>query len=226
MFFTDFLSNSPLEHITNSAAKNILLHISTFVELLRKIDNFSLESGDLGTDRDIICSKLRSSVEQLFEEAIKLMSYFAFRTDEIATNIENLNNKYTDVQAAHTATLKLLEDRKDEVDQIVSTIRVAAASAGVAAFTEEFNKEVTNLRKQSKKWLFSTGGFAGLTVLMSLLFKFISPVPNSAGEWETLPNLVSKVALVIVLFTCTIWCGRIYRSLVHQATVTDIERLV
>ena len=219
MYFADFLSNSSLEHITNSAAEKILLHVSTLVELLGKIDNFSLESGDLGTNRDKICSKLRSNIEHIFDDAVKIMSYLAFRADAIAENIEKLNNQFTDVQATHALTLKLLKDKEDEADQIVSNIRVAAASAGVATFTEEFNNEVSKLRKQSKMWLISTVLIAVLTATTSILFIFWNPLSNQAGEWDVLPNLVSKIALIVVLFTCTIWCGRIYRSLVHQATV-------
>ena len=219
MYFADFLSNTSLEHITNSAAEKILLHVSTLVELLGKIDNFSLESGDLGTNRNKICSKLRSNIEHIFDEAVTIVPYIAFRADAFFANLETLHNQFTEVQASQRLTLKLLKDKEDEADQIVSNIRVAAASAGVATFTEEFNNEVSNLRKQSKNWLLCTGIFTGLTVLTSILFIFFNPLSNQAGEWDVLPNLVSKIALVVVLFTCTIWCGRIYRSLVHQATV-------
>jgi len=219
LFFADYLSKSPLEHLSNEAAKSILPHINTFIELLKKIDNFSLESLPRGLHRDDICSKLRSNVEQFFDQAIRLMSYLAFCTSEIATNVEKLKNKFQEVQDAHTTTIKLLEDKKIEVDQIVSTVREAAASAGVATFAEEFSNEASNLRKQSNKWLFVTGGFAVITVLISLLFILWNPVSIQTGGWEFLRSLASKVALIVVLFTCAIWCGRIYRSLAHQAAV-------
>ena len=36
---------------------------------------------------------------------------------------------------------------------------------------------------------------------------------------ETLRNVFSKAAVIAVLFTGTVWCGRIYRALIHQAAV-------
>ena len=61
--------------------------------------------------------------------------------------------------------------------------------------------------------------FAGATIAAALLFYFWPKVSSEADLWETLRNLASKAAIIAVLFTGTVWCGRIYRALVHQATV-------
>ena len=219
LFFAEYLSKSPCEHLSNKAATSINSHLSTIIDLLVQIDDFSLESVHRGANREKICLNLRSGVEQFFDDAIKLMSYLAFRTGDVATNVDNIKNEFQEVQATHAATIKFLEESRVEVDQIIDTIREAAASAGVVTFAEEFSDEASNLRKQSNKWLFTTGSLAVITVLTSLLFLIWDPVPIQASEWDILRSLIGKAALVVVLFTCTIWCGRIYRSLVHQAAV-------
>lgn len=219
LFFGEYLSKSPLEYLSNSSATSIISHLTTFIDFLAQIDGFSLESEYRGNKRDNICSKLRIDVEQFFDEAIKLVSYLAFRKGDVATNVDYFKNEFQEVQATHTASIKFLEESRVEVDQIIGTIREAAASAGVVTFAEEFSNEASNLRKQSNKWLATTGSLAVITAFTSLLFLIWNPVSVQAGEWDILRSLVGKAALVIVLFTCTIWCGRIYRSLVHQAAV-------
>ena len=226
VFFADYLSNwQRLELVPNSVAESILFHISVFVELLERIDNLSLESGDPDINRDNICSDLQDRVAKFFYEAINLLLYLAFRTGDITIDIENLKSEIKEAQTTQTSIFELFEDKKDELDQVISEARVAAASAGVATFTEEFNNEASNLQIQSKKWLRTTGGFAVSTAIASIIFLFWNPVPMQAGEWFFLSSLASKVAIIGVLFTCTIWCSRIYRSLVHQATVNKHRAL-
>ena len=53
-------------------------------------------------------------------------------------------------------------------------------------------------------------------VNLSVPWPELSP---SADGWETLRNTVSKITIIAVLFTGTVWCGRIYRALIHQATI-------
>lgn len=92
-------------------------------------------------------------------------------------------------------------------------------AAGVGTFTEEFDSEATTLRGQSGSWLLAAGGLAIATIFAAILFYFWPQIPPDSKAWETLPNIASKAAIIVVLFTGTVWCGRIYRALVHQAAV-------
>lgn len=53
----------------------------------------------------------------------------------------------------------------------------------------------------------------------AILFYRWPELSPSADGWETLRNTVSKITIIAVLFTGTVWCGRIYRALIHQATI-------
>lgn len=113
-----------------------------------------------------------------------------------------------------------MDHRKEgQVDDIVQAAQDAAADIGVATFTQEFDSESSDLTSKSKAWLRATAILAVATIVAAIIFYFWPTVPSDAGPWETLRNVVSKTAVIAVLFTGTVWCGRIYRALMHQATV-------
>ena len=219
VFFLDYVSKSGFNLIPNSVAKSILSRISTIFEILKENDIHPLKSGIQDIEQNENYSDLQNKIEEFFDEAINLILYLAYRSGELTIDIENVKSEIKQVQAEQKNIVNLFEKKKGELDLIISDARVASAGAGVAVFTEDFNKEASNLRKQSKMWLKATGGFAFVTVAVAVFFLFWIQDLKQAGEWGFLISLVSKVALIVMLFTCTIWCSRIYRSLVHQAAV-------
>lgn len=215
---TDLL-DLPLQYLTDTAAQNIAISIPPVTQYLEEINAFSLEGGDPGTRRDNICVGLHNAVESLHANASPSIPYLAYRRGDIADNIAELNKAVGDAQKTLEGAEVWTGEKKDEIDKIAQAARDAAASAGVATFTEEFRGEALNLETRSKRWLWATSGFAVATIVAAILLYHWPEILPEAGAWETLRNIVSKAAIIAVLFTGTIWCGRIYRALVHQATV-------
>lgn len=219
VFFLDYVSKSGFNLIPNSVAESILSRISTIFKILKENYDRPLKSRIPDIEQDKIYSDLQNKIGEFFDEAINLILYLAYRSGELAIDIENVKSEIQQAQAEQKSIVNSFEKKKGELDLIISNARVASAGAGVAVFTEDFNKEASNLRKQSKMWLMATGGFALLTVATSVFFLNWNQDLIQVGEWGFLISLVSKVAIIVMLFSCTIWCSRIYRSLVHQAAV-------
>jgi len=123
----------------------------------------------------------------------------------------------------------------------------AAAAVAAAQFSESFRNEANALTVSSWRWLCATGVFALATVATAWLFSDLGGLsteqalapqsteqalapqsteqaptlplqPTGLIRWDLLSNMVNRATILAVLFTGTLWCGRIYRSLVHQAT--------
>ena len=114
---------------------------------------------------------------------------------------------------------KYITGKRAEIEKIESATRAAAASAGVGTFTEEFRTEAEKLDRQSEYWLYSSLAFAAVTIGAAIVFFFWPSVSSDAGMSETLRIMASKAAVIVVLFSGAVWCGRIYRSFVHRAAV-------
>ncbi len=214
------LSDLPVEFLTESAANQLVNQIPGVAHWLRAIDEFSiLGRGDPGSNREEICAGLHQETERLQEIAGPSIPYLAFRRGDITENLSKLEATLDNAKKTLAESEAWIAEKQKDVEETVSATRDAAASVGVATFTQEFDQEAESLNKRSWLWLFTSAGFGVVTVIAAVGSFFWPTVSLEAGAWETLRNAVSKVAVIAILFTITVWCGRIYRALVHQATV-------
>ena len=214
------LSELPVELLTENVASHLIRYIPGVAQCLNDIDDFSIEGGgDPGNNRDQLCATLHESTEQLQEFAGPAIPYLAFRRGDITENISRLESTLDSAKRAYDEAEEWVAEKQREVEETVRAAREAAASVGVATFTQEFDREASDLHKRSTSWLSATGLFGVATVIVAIGSYFWPNVSVEAGAWETLRNAVSKVTVIAVLFTSTVWCGRIYRALIHQATV-------
>jgi len=220
------LASLPLEELTDGTAGEIQGAIPAVAQSLELIDDFSITSGGSPRDnRENICNQLHNAIEGLRASATPYIPYLAYKRGDVAESVAKLEQTIARTQAAYDEAKKWIDDKRVEIEQIESAARAAAASAGVGTFTDEFNTEAEKLQNLSKVWLKSSFGFAVATIAAAILFYFWPSVSPDAGTSETLRNIASKAAIIAVLFTGTVWCGRIYRALVHQAAVNKHRAL-
>ena len=212
------LTELPLQYLTDNAIQNILSCLPGVIDQLQRIDNFDL-TGDAGSIRDQISKNLHNAAEQLNSHAAPHIPYLAYRRGDISDNIAALNSAVAQAEERLDEAKTTIGGKAQEIDDVISAARDAAASVGVATFTQEFDSEANDLKVRSENWLLATGAFAVLTIGAAIGFYYWPQVSPDAGAWETLRNVVSKGAIIAVLFTGTVWCGRIYRALMHQATI-------
>ena len=212
------LSELPLDYLTDNAAQQISQAVPPVTDHLRSINEFTLQ-GDPTGNRDSLSNGLRSVAENLHATASPHIPYLAYRRGDIADNIAKLNKAVEDTRQILEQMESWSTEKKSKIDVIVQAAQDAAAAVGVATFTQEFDGEATTLTSRSRAWLNATAACAAATILAAIVFYFWPTLPPDADAWDTLRNIVSKAAIIAVLFTGTVWCGRIYRALMHQATV-------
>ena len=180
---TDLIA-MPLQYLADNAIQNILNCLPGVINQLQKIDNFDL-TGDAGSIRDQIWHDLHTAAEQLNSHATPHIPYLAYRRGDISENIAALNSAVSESEARLDETKTTIEGKVEEIDGIISAARDAAASVGVATFTQEFDTEANDLKGRSQKWLCATGAFAALTIGAAMLFYHWPEVSPDAGAWET-----------------------------------------
>lgn len=211
LFMASELSEFPIEYFTNTAAKNISDKIGNIIQILINIDGFPFEggSGDPKSDKDTICSALVHHIEEFQTHVHCNISYLLYKHRGMK-EIEEVRKIYRDAGES-------IASKEKELKKIIDVARQAAPAGAAVTFTEDFIEESKKLSSRSKKWLFATAGFAVATIISAVSYwPEISPAVN---ELNTLRNIVSKATVIAVFFTGTIWCGRIYRALIHQVSV-------
>ena len=117
------------------------------------------------------------------------------------------------------------KEKQNEVEKIADAARQASARAGAAVFAHEFDGEAKKLAVSSRLWLLVVALFAVCTVAAAIRSFFWPLLPDDASSWATLRHVVAKVSVIAVLFTGTVWCGRIYRAIRHQSSVNKHRAL-
>ena len=220
------LSVLPLEELPDIAAQEIHGSIPPVAQTLEEINEFSIaSSGSPPQNRDELCDRLHNAVEGLRAHATPSIAYLAYKRGDIAESIEKLEGTIKNAQEIYNLGATWIDEKKGEIEKIESAARAAAASAGVGTFTSEFDTEAGRLQRRSKCWLTAASLLAAVTIGAAIVFYFWPTVSPDSGGWETLRNIASKAAVIAVLFTGTVWCGRIYRALVHQAAVNKHRAL-
>lgn len=212
------LCEMPLRFLPNQAANEILQVVKEILPKLESVDQFSLTQGDPNHRRSEIVAGLHQSCDRFYQDVGKWLPFLAYQQGDVAKNIKQLRSTISEVEQKANVALLNIEQKGKEVDKIVMRTREASADAGVAVFTEDFQHEAESTRRTAMKWLWVTACLAALTLtvpVLAYLFEDCLIVDKSS----ILLKLASKVVVISVLFTATLWCGRLYKSLRHLSIV-------
>ncbi len=191
---------------------------------IKQIDQFNLEStGNPASTRDQYLNSLQSTADHLFTCASPWIPFLAYQKGDVSKNISNLNSAVGKAAAIIGDAQKEIAEKRKEIDTIIVQAREASASAGAAVFTEDFSKQANNLEVQAANWLRITAVFAAVTLVAAVTFFLL--IKQTADSLEVVQRITSKVVILGVLLTGTIWCGRIYKALMHQASVYRFKAL-
>ena len=216
---TSALLSMPLEFLTQNIANSLKGRIPAVSQWLNEIDSFSIESGDASARRDNICNELHVQAESFQSEVMLAIPYLAWHAGDFSELAKMLDEAVQNVRSKLDESEKYFDKQKEAIDEIVEATRQAASTTGVSTFTNEFGKEVTELTKQSFWWLKATIASSVLTLGAAITFFFWPVFTDEASAWSTIRIVASKATVIAVLFTGTVWCGRIFRALKHQATI-------
>ena len=219
------LANLPTNLLPERYGGQLYNAMAEVYKNLRSIDQFSIENDKKTVaqenDRDHIYYELVRTAEALRERALLVIPFLAYRRGDSARRKKVLDHFEAAADKILSVADQKLKEKDDEILDILRKAQDAGASIGVATFTVEFAGEAKKLAKRSRWWLAGAAILGVLTIAAAIGSYFWPPVSNEAGAWETIRNFGSKAAILAVLFTSAVWCGRIYRALVHQAAVNN-----
>ena len=194
----------PLDLLPNGPTQQIINTLSPIKKSLDQIRAFSIESGNPTGARDQLVNQIKSQADQFFTEAHLYIPYLAYQKGDVQRNINELTRSVEEAGQLVGETKKDIEQRRGEIDDIIVAAREAAASVGVAHFTADFNAEADAQDLTAAKWLKTTAGLAVATTLAALLMVFV-PVKPDATTPQVIQLFTSKVVILVLLFTATIW---------------------
>jgi len=213
----NYLSVLPLEYLTDQSTNQIKSQIDQTRPHLEQIDKFNIEQPNPTQTRDELITKIHQAADNLYTNAAAWIPFLAYQKGDVAQNIEKLRTSISDANDMVNKAKGEIESRKLEMDGIITKAREASAAAGAAVFTQDFNQEATTLSDKATKWLVATAFLGGATLVAAVLTWFWTQAGLDSGQiWQ---KVVSKFIVLSILLTATLWCGKIYKALMHQSAI-------
>jgi len=220
----DYLRVLPVDVLTDQTATQILQAMQQCHTYIQQIEQFNLEnSGNPASSRDQYLTQLQSVADNLFTHASPWIPFLAYQKGDVSKNISDLNSSVSRAASLIGEAQKEIAEKRKEIDGIIVQAREASVSAGAAVFTDDFAKQAGILEGHALKWLRATAVFGAATLIAAVVFFLL--IKSSTEGLEVVQRVTSKVVILGVLLTGTIWCGRIYKALMHQASVYRFKAL-
>ena len=231
--FAEDLRALPIQRLPDRATTDLTSCLSSIQEFLDSINKFDIGQNPANV-RDQLQLNFRDAVEQLSRVAIPCIPYLAYVDAGVTQLLGEVNDKLEESKRVIRATVDSANTTVEDVESIKNqAIRhasdakrgkekaeKAAIAFGAAKFSDEFENEAKALKSSSIKWLCVSALLAVATIGIAGVFLFREFPDTTQNEFSLvlLSVLMNRSVIIAVLFTGTLWCGRNYRALVHQAT--------
>ena len=213
----------PLENLADNVTDKVRDSLTRARPYLEKINKFTIEQGNAPQIRSELVQNIRDVTNNILEIVTPWIPFLAYQKGDISENISKLSKAITQANAVLDTTKKDIERKTTEIDGIITKAREASAGAGAAVFTQDFLKESTTLEEKAIPWLRAAAIFGVATIIIAVVTWFWTPAGLDQGQ--ILQKVASKLVALSILLTATIWCGRIYKALRHQAAINKHRAL-
>ncbi len=207
----------PLEFLTDQAVSGIVNEITPVKQVFDKVDKFALSTPNPVEAKNQLVTQIHSRADSLYTVTSQWIPFLAYQKGDVAENIDRLTKAVTDANTIiDDAKISIISKGK-EIDDLIVKAREASVKAGVGVFTEDFQRESEKIALRAKAWLRSTYLIAGLTLLVAIFMWYFTEAGLDQNQmWQ---KMTTKLAILVLLLTGTGWCAKIYKALLHQATV-------
>jgi transposase-like protein len=187
--------------------------------ILGRIRVFSIYQQNPKDIRIKYTSRIKTAIDNFYTIAHLWIPYLAYQKGDVKKNIEELNSSVKNASFILDKTKEDVQTKKEEIDNIILAVKEASASVGVGHFSENFEEEAKIHKTNATKWLWTTAILAGSTLLSTIIIYFAFPIVDNATMAQIVQVLSTKIILISILFTATLWAGKMYKATIHQMTM-------
>lgn len=207
----------PVNILPESTMSAIIGFAESLQGVMNEIREFDIAEGNASGNRDAISDRMSDAVDNFFDQVQHWIPYLAYSHGDFETSASKIADNVKQSDDELEKLIEHSEKKKAEVDEIVAATREASAKAGVAHFTQDFQMAAESLHAAAWKWLGVTG-FLAICTLAATYLLFDMPSAEKTISWAYVTHqTTTRLIFLGTLITATIWCGKIYRALKHQA---------
>ena len=209
----------PLNLLPDAEISKIISGLNEPKKTIDAIKKFDIEQANAKGTRDSYARSIKTQIDTFYIATHLWIPYLAYQKGDVQKNIESLNDSVKKASIVLEQTKEDVKSKKAELEDVVQAAKEASASVGVSHFSSNFKKEADDLEKSANKWLTATIILAIENFLITLLSYWVLEIPKDSSTAQIVQILSTKLILITVFFTATLWSGKMYRAIMHQVTI-------
>lgn len=212
-FFVNEFSRLDISFIPDTVFPVINDTISHIINVFNQIDKYDV-STQKKADIDTRCDTLKTHVDNLKTHLGPWLPVLAYKRGDIDAKISELDIIMLDA-ADRANGIKQFQSRfEKESSEILQAMRDTSASAGVGVFNQDFENAAKNNKTDATYWGRWLGFLSLVTIIFPIIAFFLTPENINLGVL-----ISSKILVMAVLITASLWVGRMYKSAKHQEAI-------
>lgn len=219
--FAELLRELPLHLLPASVLDHLHAIFGAIKNTFSNINNFTIEQGNPQQVRDQIVEELGIQVDQLRDQMHSWVGYLNHFSTASRENSKKMTALIESANSHMERAIAESEEKSKELEAIISASREAVGQVGVGEYTQDFQKEAKTHADASRNWLVAAGVFGIVTVVATLLFLIFLPIPPGSDLAQIIQFGFTKLVILGLLVSTTLWCARIYRAKKHQETINS-----
>ena len=215
------LNEVNLDNIPKVILKNLLAHAEQYLSKLNKVFSFTpVKEANPAQTREKLIQHFVTIYSTLFNAISPIIAYsYTKRADfeEMSGKARNLINE---IEKGKIKQNEQAEQFLSEIKETSEQVRNAAAEIGVAQHAVHFKEQADEHKNNTKKWLIATFFSALCTLAWGVyLAKFYATNITELNNIQSIQFGIAKLVIFSVLYTATLWIGKIYKSQWHNYIV-------
>lgn len=213
------LKNSNLDGVSYKAINQLNTAATQAISEFNNIKGFTIEQHPQNTksERDQLINTIRDRYDNYYEILAPHIAYSIRKGTDFEALETQARETLSDLVKTKNEILSEQAKAVNESNSILESMRKAAGEAGVSQNAIYFSVEAEENKKASEKWLKITKWMAIATVAFAILatIAFFSFATDLKFE-HSIQLAIAKILVFSALYYATIWCGRNYRSYLHN----------
>lgn len=187
--------------------------------LIKKVNDFTLNQNTPADVCKAIINEIKNAYDNIMEPLTIPLAYTATQATDYAKIEREAKGYHTTMREEAESFRELLNSYKTDAEKALQAVKAQAAEAGVSTNAQIFLEDSGAHSKIARKWLIATIAVSVVTLLIAIIFVFVSFKYKPETTAAAIQYVVSKLILLSILSFGIFWCAKNYKSSKHNETL-------
>lgn len=209
----------PLEKLAEKPLVQIQKVLNELTQAIGSINKFSVTKNDAQQARPQVAAKLQQSLQNIVGVASPWIILYQSQGQQDIDIKKEAERFRAEASIALEEVKGQVRSKQEQADQLMSALQESVAASGAGVFSDEFKSRAKAAMKQSWGWLVGAAISTSVTVALAFWLTGETWVKGDASIPQLVQLVTSKLFILGVMLSATIWTSRMYRIIRHQEAI-------